>query len=428
MQVKIDKLEPTKLRLTITADQKLLDDTRQAVLQRLSQEVKVPGFRPGKAPFTVIEKQVDQTALQSEFVEQAVNQLYAKAVEQENLRPVAQPSIALTKFVPFTTLEFSAEVEAVGDIKLADYKKVKLDFKEPAVTAEDVNEVIENLRERGATKVEINRAAKNGDEVTIDFKGTDAKTGEPIAGADGQDYPLVLGSGNLIPGFEEALIGIKKAENKDFELTFPKDYGVKDLQNRKVKFAVNAKDVKELAKPKLDDKFAATVGPFNTVKELKDDIKRQLEIERRQEARRQYDNELLEKIAAKSEVAIPSSLIEEEIDRIEEDEKRNLVYRGQTWQEHLKEEGVSEEEHRERQREGAILRVKAGLILGDIAQAEDISITPEELEIRIQLLKGQYPDEAMQQELDKPENRRDIHSRMMTEKTLDKLRGYATAK
>src|SRR5947209_7065351 len=120
MQVKTDKLEPTKLKLTITADQKLLDDTRQAVLQRLSQNVKVPGFRPGKAPITMIEKQVDQAALQSEFVEQAVNQLYAKAVEQENLRPTAAPTIALTKFVPFTTLEFSADVEPVGDIKLAD--------------------------------------------------------------------------------------------------------------------------------------------------------------------------------------------------------------------------------------------------------------------------------------------------------------------
>jgi trigger factor len=428
MQVTKEQLEPTKLKLTIIADQKLLDDTRQAVLQRLSQNVKVPGFRPGKAPLTVVEKQIDQAALQSEVVEEAVNQLYAKAVEQENLRPVAPPSIALTKFVPFTTLEFSAEVEAVGDVKLPDYKKIKLEFTESEVTDEDVSSVLENLRQRGAQKSPVKRAAKDGDEVTIDFKGTDAETKEPIAGADGQDYPLVLGSGNFIPGFETEVVGLKPGATKEFVITFPKDYSVQDLQNRKAKFAVTVKDVQELQLPKLDDKFASSVGPFKKLDELKDDIKRQLEIERRQEARRQYDNQLLEKIANKSEADIPDSLIEEEIDRIEEEEKRNLVYRGQTWQEHLKEEGVTAEEHREKQREGATLRIKAGLVLGEIAGKEDVTVTPEELEIRIQLLKGQYPDEAMQKELDKPENRRDIHSRMMTEKTLDKLREYATAK
>jgi trigger factor len=428
MQVKKERLEPAKIKLTITADQKLLDDTRQAVLRQLSQKLKVPGFRPGKAPSAMIEKQVDQAALQSEFVEQAVNQLYAKAVEQENLRPVAPPTIALTKFVPFTTLEFTAEVDAVGDIKLPDYKKIKLDYKEPEITGEDVDSVLENLRERGAQKTAVEREAKGGDEVTIDFKGVDAKTKEPIAGAAGQDYPLVLGSGNFIPGFEEELIGFKKGDSKEFVITFPKDYGVEDLQNRKVSFEVTVKEISELAKPELDDNFAATVGPFKKLGELKADIKKQLEVERRQEARRRYDNELLEKIAAKSEAALPDSLVEEEIDRIEEEEKRNLVYRGQTWQEHLDEESVTAEEHREKQREGATLRVKAGLLLGEIAQQEGITVTPQELEIRIQLLKGQYPDAAMQAELDKPENRRDIHSRMMTEKTLDKLRDYATTK
>ena len=148
--------------------------------------------------------------------------------------------------------------------------------------------------------------------------------------------------------------------------------------------------------------------------------------EKQQEADRAFDNELLEKIAAKTTVAIPKALIEQEIDRMEEEEKRNVVYRGQTWQEHLDAEGLTAEAHREKQREGAELRVKAGLVLGEIADKEKITVTPEELEIRIQLLKGQYPDPAMQAELDKPENRRDINSRLLTEKTLDKLRAYAT--
>jgi trigger factor len=176
---------------------------------------------------------------------------------------------------------------------------------------------------------------------------------------------------------------------------------------------------------KLDDAFAASIGPFKTLAELKADIKKQLKAEKQQEADRAYDNDLLQKIAEKSTVAIPKALVDEEIARIEEEEKRNIVYRGQTWQEHLDAEKLTAEEHSEKQRPTAELRVKAGLVLGQIAEAEKITVSPEDLEVRVQLLKGQYPDEAMQAELDKPENRRDVLSRLLTEKTLEKLRSYA---
>lgn len=428
MQIKKEQLEPTKAKLTVVADQSDMDTVKQHVLSHLSANVKVPGFRPGKAPTHLIEKQLDPTQLQSEFLDHAVNDLYAQAAQQIKLRPVAAPQIAITKFVPFSTLEFTAEAETIGDIVLPDYKKIKLSTPPASVTAKDINEVITNLSSRAAAKKPVQRAAKNGDEVIIDFKGTDAETKDPIAGADGKDYPLLLGSGNFIPGFEEELIGLKPSATKTFPLTFPKDYGAKELQGRKVNFEVTIHSIQELQEPKLDDKFAASVGPFKTLAELKADIKKQLTVEKQQQAQRTFDNELLEKIAAETIVAIPPTLIEEEIDRIEEDEKRDLVYRGQTWQEHLEAEGVTAEEHRERNRPGAELRVKAGLILGEIAEAEQITVTPEELEIRMMLLKNQYTDAAMQAELDKPDSRRDINSRLLTEKTLDRLRTYATSK
>ncbi len=428
MQVTKTQPTPTTTKLNVKASQAELDETKQAVLAKLSANVKVPGFRPGKAPAAMVEKHLDPNALQSEFLEQAINKLYVDTVRRENLRPVAQPKVEVVKFVPFSTLEFTAEVEAVGDIKLPNYKLIKVERKKPSVTAKDVNEVLDRLRERAATKKQVDRAAKSGDEAVIDFKGTDAKTKKPIEGADGKEYPLTLGSKNFIPGFEEELIGLKPGGKKKFNLAFPKDYGVKDLQGREVTFEVTVLKVSEQEPPKLDDKFAATVGPFKALADLKSDIKKQLTAEKQQEADRAFDNELLEKIAAKTDVKIPKSLIEEEIDRMEEEEKRNVVQRGQTWQEHLGAEGLTAEAHRENKREGADLRVKAGLVLGAIADKEKIEVTPEELEIRIQLLKGQYPDAAMQAELDKPENRRDIHSRMMTEKTLDKLRGYSAKK
>ena len=428
MQVTKKYLEPTRIKLTVVADKDLLDEVKETVLKELGRDTKLQGFRLGKAPLPLVEKYVDPSVLQSRFLESAVNRLYVTAVEQENIRPVTQPEVSITKFVPFTTLEFDAETEAVGEVKLPDYKKIKLAKPAVKIDAKDVDEVIKSLRERAAERKEVKREAKDGDEVVIDFKGVDAKTKEPISGADGTEYPLVLGSNTFIPGFEPELVGIKPGDEKTFDITFPKDYGVNALQSKKVTITVTVRKVNELVEPKLDDKFAAAVGPFKTLDELKADIKKQLQSDRETQAQRDYESELLEKIAAQADVAIPASLIEEEIDRIELDEKQNLMYRGQTWQEHLEQEGVDEKQHREKERSGAELRVKAGLVLGEVAEQEGITVTPEELEIRMQVLKGQYSDAAMQAELDKSSARREIASRLLSEKTINKLTAYASAK
>ena len=180
-----------------------------------------------------------------------------------------------------------------------------------------------------------------------------------------------------------------------------------------------------MTESKVDDELAAKVGPFKTVAELKADIKKQLKAEKQMQADRQFENELIMKIADKSQVDIPKTLVDEQIKAAEEEEKRNLMAKGQTWQEHLEAEGISEEQHRERQRPEAEARVKAGLVLSEVAEQENIFVTPEELEIRIQVLKGQYQDSQMQVELDKPENQRDLAARLMTEKTVSKLAEYA---
>lgn len=428
MPITKKNLTPTTVKLTIVAEPAILNEAKAHVLKDLAKDVKLQGFRAGKAPLSVIEKNVDQSLLQSQFLDHALNQLYINAISDEKLRPVAQPKVSVTKFVPFTTLEVEMELEVVGAIKLPDYKAFRLAPKPVKVEAKAVDEVMTNLRSRAADTKDVDRPAKNGDQVIIDFAGTDADTGAAINGADGKDYPLVLGSNSFIPGFEPNLIGMKAGADKTFEITFPKDYGVATLQNRHVRFAVTVHKVQAVSEPTIDDAFAASVGPFKTVAELKADIKAQLQTEREQEARRQYESELLEALAKKAKVDIPKALIDEEVDRHEADERQNLTYRGQTWQEHLAEEGVSEEEHREKQRPAAELRVRAGLVLSEVADEERLTVTPEELEIRIQLLKGQYQDQAMQAELDKPEVRRDIASRMLSEKTIGKLADYAQGK
>lgn len=427
MQIKREQLNPTTVKLTITADAELMQETKQATLKRLGQRMKLSGFRPGKAPLPIVERNADPSALQTEFLDDALNRLYGAAIEQEKLRPVDQPKVTLEKFVPFTDLVMSAEIEVVGDIKLPDYKKFKLAKKEAKVTDKDIDEVIESLRTRVAEKKEVEREAKDGDEVVIDFAGSDAKTDMPVQGAEGKGYPLVLGSDTFIPGFESNLVGLKTGEEKTFTLTFPKDYGVKALQNRDVTFVVTVQKVQEIVKPEVDDKFAAKVGPFKTVESLREDIRKQLTSEKQEEAKRDFENDLLEMLADKTTAAIPQALIDEEINRTELQIRQNLNYRGQTWKEYLEEMGQTEEEYRKTLTEPAEKRVRVGLALTEVAEQEGITVTPEEFQIRMQLLKGQYQDKLMQAELEKPENARQILSGMLTEKTIAKLTEYVTA-
>jgi trigger factor len=427
MQVTRKNLSDTKVQLTLSADGQLLDNVKEQTLRAVARDMKLPGFRPGKAPLTIVEKNANPNSLQQDFLERAMNAMYGQALDREKLRPVAQPQVTVKKFVPFSTLEIEAEVEVIGDVKLTDYKKLRIAKETKKIAADDVKEVLKQLQTREAERKDVDRAAKDGDQVVIDFKGTDAKNDEAINGADGRNYPLVLGSNAFIPGFEPNLIGMKTGDDKSFDITFPKDYGVSALQNRKVKFAVTVHKVQEVIEPKLDDEFAAKVGPFKNLDELKEDIKKQLQAEQEQQAQRQYEEQVLNAVADKSLVAIPDSLIDNELERMNADERQNLAYRGQTWQEHLKEEGVTENEHNSRNREQAERRVKAGLVLAEVAEREGMDVSRDELDLRIQLLKGQYQDKKMQAELDKPENRREIASRMLTEKTVAKLVEYASA-
>ena len=425
MQVSKSVQGATKVTLGISGGPADLEPIRRHVLGHFVRQVRVPGFRAGKAPLDLVEKHVNQKLFLDEFLEHALNDLYRRVIETENIRPGGMPEVQIKKFVPFTDLEFEATLETIGEIKLTDYKKIKLAKPKVSVTAKDVSGVLESLRTRSAERLEVNRPSKNGDELIIDFVGKDSG-GKPVPGADGKDYPLILGSNTFIPGFEDHLAGLKATQSKEFTLTFPGDYGVKTLQNRKVTFKVEVKKINELKAPKLDDTFASTVGPFQNLAQLKADIKKQLLAERQARVDNDYANQLIQKITQKTDVQIPDSLIQEHTIRLEDEEKQNLVYRNQTWQEHLEIEGVIEQEHRTRHRPDAEARVKASLVLSEIANKEGIQVTLGELSEQLQILKGQYQDPAMQAELDKPQNQQEIANRILTEKTIQKIVGYAS--
>ncbi len=425
MHVEITKDAPTKVRLTIKGSSEELSKYKDIALRRLSKNLKVPGFRQGKAPHAVVEKHIDQNVLQGEFLEEALGQLYAKAAQDQGLRPVDRPEVSLKKFVPYSVLEFEAAVETVSDIKLPDYKKIKKQRQTVKVTESDVDKVIESLRNRAADRREVDRSAKEGDQVVIDFSGKDTE-GQPVQGAEGKDYPLLLGSDAFIPGFEKHLIGMKAGEDKSFTLTFPKDYGARILQGKKVMFTVTVNKVLEVTEPKVDDAFAMKVSPFKTLGELRADIKRQVIAERENQARTDLENAILADIISKTKVELPKRLIDEQVDRLMQEVRQNLTYQGLTLKEYLENEGKTEQQFRnDSLLPQAIERLKGGLALSEIAERESVTVTPEELEVRMQLLSGQYQDKAMQAELQKPEARREIASRMTTEKTMDLLVQFA---
>lgn len=428
MKIKVEHPSSTEAVLEIAPSAEDLASIKKHVLGHFKDQVKVAGFRAGKTPLELVEKHADPQALQARFIDEAIEQLYRQAMQAQNLRPVASPKISLKKFVPFTTLEFTATVSVLGDIKLADYKKPsKLEKPKVTITAKDVSDILENLRLRMAEKVDVDRAAKSGDQAWIDFSGVDQK-GKPVSGADGKDYPLALGSKTFIPGFEENIIGMKANHQKTFTLTFPKEYGVKALAGSKVTFTVIVTKVQEVKKPALDDEFAKKAGPFTSLAQIKEDIKKQMALERGQQAQRDYESELIRDLTNKSKLDVPVVLVDEQLERLINSDRQNAVYRGLTWEEHLKQLDTDEETYKKGLRPAAEERVKASLVLSEIADAEKVELSREELDARMAELKTQYQDPKMQEELNTDAARQDIASRMLTEKTIVKLVGYATKK
>jgi trigger factor len=412
----------TKVLVTVTLDATELADIKQQTVKRLAKNVKVPGFRQGKVPANVAEKNIDPTSLNGEVLEDAVNMSAVEAFDAAKLTPLDRPKVSVDKYVPGQELEYTAEVEIIPAIKLADYKKLKAKKEEVAVTDKDVTEVIDRLRKSSAVKKDVERAAKLGDEVIIDFDGKNEK-GESVAGAKSEDYSLELGSNTFIPGFEDGLIGKKAGDEFELPLTFPKDYHHKPLAGAKVTFAVKVKSVKEMAMPELDDAFAAKTGPFKTVAELKADVKRELTEQKEREAVDKLKDALVEQLVKGSHVPAPHVLIHDQLESLERDFVQNLMYRGMTLDDYLSQQGKTREEWQKGElHEQAERRVQVGLALAELSKIEKINVSKEELDNRLSEMLERYnnaPEVAKQ--LDTPEARRDLANRVMTEKTVDHL-------
>lgn len=422
MNISVKNLSDTRVEVTVTLDAEPLKAAQQVATLKLSKDVKVPGFRKGKVPAQVAVKSIDPQALQEETLNNALSKAVAEAFIEKGLQALERPAVEVKKYVPGEMLEFTAEAEVLPKVKLGDYKKLKANIEKVTVTAKEVNDLIERMREGFAEKKSVKRAVKQGDETVIDFVGK--KDGVAFDGGTAKDYTLVIGSNSFIPGFEEAIIGHNSGETFDIDLEFPKDYHSKDLAGQKVVFTVTLNDVKEVVLPEVNDEFAAKAGPFTSVDDLKKDIKRELTDQKEREAKEKLKDDLVTQLVDKSNVPVPEVLVKDQVQSIEQDFAQNLMYRGLTTDQYLEAQGFkSKEDWQKNEVEPtAVKRVKAGLVLAELSKDLKVNATSDELAQHIDLYKQQYKNnpQALAQ-FDDPEVQRDIANRLLTEKTVDQL-------
>ena len=422
MKTAVKYLSDTKVELTISLGKDELASAEQVALTKLAKTVKVPGFRKGKVPASVAIKHVNPEALSQQTLEDALSKAVAEAYTKEDIHALDRPAVEIKKYVPGSLLDFTAEAEILPKVTLGDYKKLKTTAAKVTVTAKEVDEIIERMRAGFSEKNEVSRAAKNTDVTTIDFTGK--KDGIAFEGGTGTDYDLTLGSQSFIPGFEEGVIGKKPGETFDIEVTFPKDYHSADLKGAKVTFTTTLKKIQEVALPEVNDEFATKAGPFKTIKELKDDIKRELTAQKEREASEKQKDDLVKQLVEISKVPVPDILIKDQSESIERDMTQNLMYKGLTLDQYLENSGFeSKEKWLETEvRDAAKKRVQAGLVLAELSKAEKIEATNKELDEHVELYKKQYANNPqMLAQFDQPEARRDVANRLLTEKTVERL-------
>ena len=422
MKTTVTHESDTRVKVVVAADHAELAAAEQVALKRLAKTVKVNGFRTGHVPLEIVKKHADSTALAQETLDAALYRAVAEAFLSNDLQVLARPEVEIKKYVPGELLEFTAEADVLPEVKLGDYKKLKAKKAAVNVDKKEIDEVIERIQKGLSEKKEVKRAAKLGDEMVIDFVGK--KDGKAFQGGTGKDYPLVLGSNSFIPGFEDALVGLKAGDTKDVKLAFPKDYHAKDLAGQDVVFEVAVKKVNSVKLPALDDKFAAKAGPFTSMDDLRKDIKAEITAQAERKATDDLKDELVKQLVAKSTVSVPSVLRDDQIRSLEQDLRQNLMYRGRTLEQYFEEKGYADRDAwvKAEANDAADARIKAGLVLAQLSKELKIEATADELAAHINAYKQQYANNPkMAKHFDKPEAQREVANRLITEKTIDKL-------
>ncbi len=365
---------------------------RSKAVAELQDKVKVPGFRAGKIPEDVLVEHVGEQAFMGQALDFALSDTYEAAVHQEKVRPVAYPKIQILAHDP---LKYEAIIPVLPEVKFKkDVEKVTVSRTKPEVKDEEVEEVLKNFLKRTVEWKDVEGEAKKGHRVEVDFDGQDME-GVPLEGTSSKNHPVVLGEGSLIPGFEDELVGMKKGEEKDFEIVFPKDYHSKKFQSKKVKFHVKIGRIEEGKEEELSDTFAQKVSgdAKKTLPDLRKEIHHELHVQKEYQEDVRLENEFLKELLAVVEAEVPEALVEKEIDFLIERLKEDLKQRKQSWEDYEKEMQEAGKDLRKELHKPAIEQVMIRLGLERLFELENPEVTEADIEEEIERLLGRYPEE-----------------------------------
>ena len=381
-----EKLEKSRVALTIEASAEEFEAAVNKAYLKMRGKINVPGFRVGKAPRKIIEKMYGEEVFYEEAVNIILPDAYEDAVKEQKLDVVGYPEVELESCTKDGVV-FKCTVAVYPEVKLGQYKGLEAPKAEVKVAAADVNARLKEMADRNSRLVSVERAVKKGDTADIDFEGFD--NGVAFDGGKGENFDLEIGSGSFVPGFEEQLIGMKAGEEKDIDITFPENYAP-ELAGKPVVFHVKVNEVKVKEVPAVDDEFAKDVSEFDTLKELKADIKKKMTAERTEAAQRAFEDVLMAKVAEGAEAEIPHEMVELQAERMMEQFKQQLASQGIPFDQYLKMTGTTEADFRKQADGPAAEQVKMDLAVEAIIKAEGLEATDEDVENELKNVAEKY--------------------------------------
>ncbi|HZC18423.1 MAG TPA: trigger factor, partial [Rubrobacteraceae bacterium] len=397
MSANVTKIEDNKVRLDIEVPAEAVKKGVEAKVRELRRNVRVPGFRPGKAPRRVIENRVGRDYIYMEALQDELPRWYSAAVVESNLRPIDRPEIHFDE--PLDEEEgfrFSATVEVPPEAALGPYKGLEVPRREIEIAEEDVEGTLKELREQFATLAAVEgRPVQEGDFVILDYKG-ERMTGGPLEGAEAEDYMLEVGGGELLEDFEKSLVGMSAGERKRFGVTFPTDYDEEALRGQSVLFQAHVKEIKERDLPPLDDEFAKEASEFETIEEFRRAVREQLKSEAERGVVGEFRGRVLEAVAEVAEVEVPEVMVEDKAEEMVSSFERSIRAQGIEPERYYELAGSSPEDVKERVRDDAADTVEKELVLDAVAVAEGIAADEEAIMHEIEHLaedSGRSPEE-----------------------------------
>jgi trigger factor len=427
LKVTKEKVENSQAFITVEIEPSEMEAPMENSFKRISQKANIPGFRKGKAPRAIVEQYVGKESIIEDALKQLVPQAYEQALKEQEIEPFAQPEVEISQTDPVI---FKAVVPLAPTIELGDYQSIGIEPEKVEVTDDNIDAVIEELRHQNATWEPVDRPVEYNDLATIDIN-SDADE-KPYVQRVGTQYQVVKDSVAPAPGFADQIVGMKKGEEKEFKLTLPDDYPNAAIAGKEAGFKVKLSEIKKEISPELNDEFVGTISTeLKTVDDLREEVRKNLESRNEERVKMEFQEKVVETAVEQSQIEYPPILIEMEVNRILNEQARQLQMSGRNMEDYLRSINKTEEQLREELRPVAIKNVEASLTLSKIAEAEKIEVTDSEIDESIDNMAGNASEERreeLRKMLDTPQTRESIKQSMLSRKTIERLADIAASK